>query len=107
MKKLIVALSSAVIFSMSAAVLADDATVGVIDASITQIQWGHNQQQEAVIGLVADDFKGNAHITILGAHITQRQYNKDNRQVARIGVVGCDCTNLFDEGKGKGKGHYH
>ena len=95
MKKLIALLSSAVVISMSANALAgENASVTVIDAEITQIQWGHEQQQEAVIGLVSDEFHGEASIMINGATITQKQHNRHNKQVARIGVVGCECSAL-------------
>ena len=95
MKSLLVLLSSVAIFSMSANAMAgENASVNVMEAEITQIQWGHDQEQEAVIGLVSNEFHGEATIIIKGAKIIQKQHNRHNKQSARIGVVGCDCTAL-------------
>lgn len=101
MKKVIIALSSALVFSLSTSVMAGDLNVGVIDAHITQIQTGHDQEQDAIIGLISDEFKGNATVLVAGASITQNQANNNNQQTARIGIIGCDCV----EDKRKG-GHH-
>lgn len=101
MKNIMIALSSAIVLSLSTSVTAGDLDVGVIDAHITQIQTGHDQNQDAIIGLISDEFKGNATVLVAGASITQNQANNNNQQTARIGIIGCDCV----EERKKGGGH--
>ncbi len=90
MKNLMIALSSTFILSLSTSVMAD-ANVGIIDSEITQIQVGSDQEQDAIIGLVTNDYKGDANIFVSGSYILQTQANDNNKQTAQIGVVGCDC----------------
>ncbi len=90
MKNLMIVLSSTFILSLSTSVMAD-ANVGIIDSEITQIQVGNNQEQDAIIGLVTDEYQGDANIFVSDSHILQTQANNNNTQTARIGVVGCDC----------------
>ncbi len=97
MKNLLIALSTACVLSLSTSAMAGDADVSVINSGITQIQHGFNQEQDAIIGLVSDDYKGNATILVKGSSILQQQGKHDNKQTAKIAVVGCDCV----EGKKK------
>ena len=94
MKNLLIALSTACVLSLSTAAVAGgkEAKVHVIGSDIIQIQKGTNQIQDAIIGLVSDEYDGSATIMVKKSSIVQLQGSSKNKQTAKIGVIGCDCA---------------
>lgn len=92
MKKLILTATAALILSLgSAAMAGDEATIDIADSVINQLQQGHELDQMAVMGLVTNDYAGDAMISIKESFILQVQSGHHNNQEAQMGVIGCDC----------------
>ncbi|MEZ5476793.1 MAG: hypothetical protein R3E95_04680 [Thiolinea sp.] len=70
--------------------MADQASVTVID-SLPRFR-PDLIRSRMPIGLISNDYKGDATVVVNGSTILQAQATNNNKQVARIGVIGCDCV---------------
>ena len=91
MKNLTVRVIAFIVLTLNISAMANDITIVIFDTNILQEQNGFNLEQEAIVGVVDSEFKGNVSILIQDSNIIQVQNGNGSAQTLRIGTVGCRC----------------